>query len=139
MYELYTVAREELVVARGRSCGESPLETGGSSRDTTVNCSASDLSGNAVAGSFTVTVHTASPSAQLTSLSSSLAGVGGGSFSSQLNQAIAQLAAGQTQAACNDLTAFANHVKAQSGKQLTTAQANALLAQIAQIKSAIGC
>jgi alpha-tubulin suppressor-like RCC1 family protein len=106
---------------------------------TTVNCSASDLSGNTAAGSFIVTVRNASPSAQLTSLSSSLAGVGGGSFSSQLNQAIAQLAAGQTQAACNDLTAFANHVKAQSGKQLTTTQANALLAQIAQIKSAIGC
>lgn len=76
---------------------------------------------------------------QLADLIASVAGLGGGSFSSQLSQAQASLAKGNTKAACGSLSAFANHVQAQSGKQLTAAQANALLAAATRIGALIGC
>jgi hypothetical protein len=45
----------------------------------------------------------------------------------------------RTLLACGDLTGFINHVMAQSGKQLTVAQANQLLAAAAQIRAVLGC
>lgn len=41
--------------------------------------------------------------------------------------------------ACNDLKAFANHVRAQTGKKITTAQADQLLNNVASIKAALNC
>ncbi len=41
--------------------------------------------------------------------------------------------------ACGDLRAFAHHVRAQTGKSITTAQANQLLAAVASIESALNC
>ena len=49
------------------------------------------------------------------------------------------LAAGNKKAACDPLAAFVNHVKAQSGKQLSVARAHQLLADVAQIAAATGC
>jgi hypothetical protein len=104
---------------------------------TTVHCSTTDTHGNTASGSFSVTVLSAAQ--QLSSLDASLAGVGGGSFSSQLTAAVLQLTLGQTKAACNTVAAFSNHVQAQAGKQLTTSQASDLLAAAARISAVIGC
>jgi hypothetical protein len=41
--------------------------------------------------------------------------------------------------ACSDVTSFINHVKAQSGKHLTTNQANQLLALATNIQKTLGC
>jgi YVTN family beta-propeller protein len=41
--------------------------------------------------------------------------------------------------ACGDLIAFAHHVRSQTGKSITTAQANRLLAAVASIESALNC
>ena len=52
---------------------------------------------------------------------------------------LADLRANHTTQACHDLTAFVNHVKAQSGKGLTTAQANQLLAAASNIMAVLAC
>jgi probable HAF family extracellular repeat protein len=49
------------------------------------------------------------------------------------------LEAGQTGAACNILSAFANQVEAQSGKGLTTTQAALLLQNLTLIRADLGC
>jgi YVTN family beta-propeller protein len=41
--------------------------------------------------------------------------------------------------ACQDLALFASHVKAQTGKKITTAQANQILAAVASIEAALKC
>jgi hypothetical protein len=41
--------------------------------------------------------------------------------------------------ACNQINAFINYVMAQSGKQITVAQANQLIAAGLQIKATLGC
>jgi hypothetical protein len=79
------------------------------------------------------------PSGQLATLATSLVSVGGGSFSSQLNDVRTKFNAGMTAAACNSLTAVENHARAQSGKQLTTSQANAVLTAATRIRHAMGC
>jgi len=102
-----------------------------------VHCSTTDAHGNTATGSFSVTVLSAAQ--QLSSLAASLAGVGGGSFSSQLTAAELQLASGKNQAACNNVAAFANHVRAQAGKLFTTSEATDLLAAADRIRAVIGC
>ncbi len=51
----------------------------------------------------------------------------------------ADLSANNTAQACLDLTSFINHVKAQSGKQLTVGQATQLIAAAKQIQAVLGC
>ena len=46
---------------------------------------------------------------------------------------------GDTTTACNSINAFINEVNAQSGKALTVAQANQLIAAAQQIRAALGC
>ena len=104
---------------------------------TTVHCTAADATGNTAEGTFTVTILGASE--QLSLLADALADIGGGSFSTQLTAANQHLALGQEQAACNTITAFANHVQAQTGKQLTETQANELLTAATRIKAVIDC
>lgn len=104
---------------------------------TTVSCQASDLSGNTATGSFEVTVRSAI--AQISNLATSLAGIDGVSFSLQLNNVQHALSAGQKSAACGSLNAFANHVKAQAGKQLTAATATQLLEDVRRIATVMGC
>jgi len=97
---------------------------------TTVNCQSTDTHSNTGYASFTVTVLGAA--AQLSALAASLAGIDGNSFTAQL-----QAVGGKN--ACGTLNAFTNHVRAQSGKKLTTAAANAALAAAARIAAIIGC
>jgi Alpha/beta hydrolase domain/HYR domain len=104
---------------------------------TTVHCTAADATGNTAEGTFTVTVLGASE--QLTLLADALADIGGGSFSTQLTAANNHLALVKEHAACNTITAFANHVQAQTGKQLSEPQASELLTAATRIKAVINC
>jgi hypothetical protein len=61
------------------------------------------------------------------------------SLDHQLQAVLADLRAQQIAQACRDLTSFINHVKAQSGKSLTTAQATKLLTEAAVIHTRLGC
>lgn len=58
---------------------------------------------------------------------------------SKIDAAQAALERGNVRAACNQLAAFQNQVRAQSGKALTTAQADELLARSATLRSDLGC
>jgi hypothetical protein len=51
----------------------------------------------------------------------------------------AYVAAGATADACGALAAFVHEVTAQTGKKVTQAQAQALLAEAAQISVLLGC
>lgn len=57
----------------------------------------------------------------------------------KLQQAIDNANAGNIGAACNLLNAFINQVNAQSGKALTTAQADQLIAATDQTRTELGC
>ena len=61
------------------------------------------------------------------------------SFVVKLEHALASLQAGNTGAACGELQAFVNHAQAQSGKKLTVAQANQIIAEAQAIRAALGC
>jgi len=108
----------------------------------TVGCTATDAAGNSASGSFTVTVN--GPAAQaenLTTLVESL-NLGGGtstSLTSKLDNAIDLFATGSTTTACNVVNAFVNQVKAQSGKKLTSDQADQIIADAERIRAAQGC
>ena len=110
---------------------------------TTVDCSASDPAGNTATGSFVVHVKGAAEQiSDLISLVNSFNLSPQGiqtSFDSQLQAVQADLAANNTAQACSDLTSFINHVNAQSGKMLTVAQANQLLAAATRIQAVLGC
>jgi hypothetical protein len=61
------------------------------------------------------------------------------SLNTQLHAVLADLQANNATQACNDLAAFANHVLAQSGKMLTTAQADQLLAAASTVRAVLAC
>ena len=61
------------------------------------------------------------------------------SLNSHLQAAAAALQANNTDAACGIMGAFINQVNAQSGKNLTTVQAQQLLASANEIRTSIGC
>ena len=106
--------------------------------DTQVMCTAFDVAGNMASKSFTVTVIGAS--AQLAKLVAIVNGFGlpKGIETSLLAQLSA---AGKSNppASCNQLQAFMNDVKAQSGKALTAAQASQLVSAAQKIFAAFGC
>lgn len=106
---------------------------------TTVSCTATDSRGNTSApGTFQVTVQGATD--QLGDLAGEVAGVGPGrSLAAHVERARAALAAGDTAGACRALDSFLNEVQAQSGKQLTVAQAEALATDANRIKAVAGC
>jgi HYR domain len=106
---------------------------------TTVSCTATDSRGNTSApATFDVTVQGGSE--QLGDLLADVQGVGpGGSLAAKVRAAQAALAAGDTAGACSALDSFLAEVRAQSGKKLTVAQAQALTADANRIKAVIGC
>ena len=106
--------------------------------DTTVNCTATDESGNSASASFAV--HVKGGAEQLADLAAGVAGLGPGkSLADKAAQAQVYLAQGQTQEACDVLTAFGNEVRAQSGKKIPAAQATALIADASRIRVVLGC
>ena len=105
---------------------------------TTVNCTATDNSGNSSSGSFTVSVKGASE--QLADLASAVKGVGPGkSLADTVAVARWFVAHRQPAAACVTLTAFNLEVRAQSGKKIPKAQAAALIADANRIMRVLGC
>ncbi|HEX6553439.1 MAG TPA: HYR domain-containing protein [Ktedonobacteraceae bacterium] len=111
---------------------------------TKVTCTVSDSDDtpSSVNQTFTVTVKGAA--AQVTDLINLVNSFGlpadfQASFDTQLQAVQADLAANNTTQACRDVTAFINHVKAQSGKGLTVSQANQLIAPAKQIQAVLGC
>jgi probable HAF family extracellular repeat protein len=63
----------------------------------------------------------------------------GNSFIAQLLQVQRDIANNNYGVACQDLKAFSNHVKAQSGKKLSVEQANAILFSVSQIAASLQC
>ena len=61
------------------------------------------------------------------------------SFLVKLEHALEAIEEGDVERACNQLTAFANHVIAQAGKKLTEEQAEELLEGVENVRVAIGC
>jgi hypothetical protein len=82
---------------------------------------------------------TASPADLLDDQIDLVAKADGGSFTTQLHAALDALAWGQSGDACDALTAYTNHVRAQSGKHLSGALADRLLANAQVIDGLLGC
>ena len=110
--------------------------------DTTVTCTATDAAGNQAACAFTVHVKGAAEQINgLIVLAPSL-GLQPGTANSlvvKLQGAASALDRGNTEAACGSLGAFLNEVNAQTGKKLTAAQADLLMAEATRIRAVIGC
>jgi len=109
---------------------------------TTVNCTASDPSGNSSSGSFQVVVNGAA--IQVSDLITTVNSFGlpadiQAGFDTQLQAVQTDLTNNNPAQACSDLTAFINHVQAQSGKHLTVSQANQLLTAAKQVQAVLGC
>ena len=111
---------------------------------TKVTCTVmdSDDTDSPVSASFLVTVNGAAT--QVTNLITTVNGFGlakgaQSSFDAQLQAVQTDLAGNNTTQACDDLTAFLNHVRAQSGKQLTVSQASQLTAAAKQAQAVLGC
>ena len=105
--------------------------------DPTVNCTASDAAGNTATGSFVVHVNGAAE--QLGDLLAAVEGIPPSALSAKIRRAQHDLALGDIPATCSDLDGFIALVRAQSGKKLTEAQANALIASARQVKTVLGC
>ena len=111
----------------------------------TVNCTAVDAAGNSVGGSFPVLVQAAA--AQVTNLVLTVQGFNlaqgiENSLDTKLQNVLSALNAaknGSAGSVCNQMNAFINETLAQSGKKLTVAQANQLIASAQRIEAVIGC
>jgi hypothetical protein len=104
---------------------------------TTVSCTVNDGLSTKT-GSFTVTVNSATT--QLTNLSNAIATMGfSSSYSSQISAVKNDLTKNNLPQACIDLNTLIAHFQAQSGKQLTPAQATFLINKAKNIKLTIGC
>src|SRR6185437_2511000 len=83
-----------------------------------------------------------SPEQMVASLTAAIQGMNipklGTSLTDQLH-AVANDISSQNGLACVDLRAFANHVKAQTGKSITFAEAQQILMSVATIESALNC
>jgi hypothetical protein len=111
---------------------------------TTVTCTVSDSddTNSPVNQSFTVTVKGAA--AQVSDLitlvnSFHLTKSLQTALDNKLQDVLTATNAGQTATACSQLTDFIGHVQSQSGKGLTTSQANQLIAAAKQIQAVLGC
>jgi hypothetical protein len=107
--------------------------------DTTVSCTAADPDGlSAVPNSFTV--HVKGAAEQLQDLLAYVNGKGPGkSLTSKVQNAIDYDQAGDIPNACSRLDSLINEARAQSGKHLTTAQANTVITTAQRIESVLGC
>jgi hypothetical protein len=143
------------VVCSPSSGGTFPVGT------TTVQCTATDASGNSSQGSFNVTVDGASAQtanlitlvqsfnlaqgitnsldAKLQNVLDAFNAVNAGADASTGAANLLTPNAENRADACHQLAAFVNSAAAQSGKQLTVAQANQLIAKATQIRAVLGC
>lgn len=112
---------------------------------TTVTCDATDAAGNTTTGDFTVLVQAAAAqvsqlmvTVQAFNLQQGISNSLDAKLTNILN-ALNGATTGNTAAVCNQLGAFINESTAQSGKKLTVAQADQLIAAAQQIQAVIGC
>jgi Big-like domain-containing protein/concanavalin A-like lectin/glucanase superfamily protein len=89
----------------------------------------------------TQTVYTPASGAQAlgTTISTWNVPANGDGLSNQANAAASAFASGNTQAGCATLAGLINHAGAQSGKKLTAAQANQIIAEAQAAETAAGC
>jgi hypothetical protein len=109
---------------------------------TTVNSTAQDPSGNQASCSFTV--HVKGAAEQLSDLITAVTNVSAKegtriSLLAKLQTALALVQANDTAAACATLAAFINEVTSHSGKDISVADADALIAKATQIRTVLGC
>jgi len=105
---------------------------------TAVSCQATDAAGNTASGGFAVTVKGAED--QLVDLLVKVDGlVPGRSLTGKLESALDRLRAGDRAGACDSLDHFMSAVRVRSGKSITVATADALLADAARIQAVIRC
>lgn len=109
---------------------------------TTVNCTATDDSGNATSKTLQVVVLGASE--QLANLigfieNLNLAKQPAKKLDHQLDKAQEALRRGDKRKACGELDKFIQTVQRESGKKLTTAEARQLLQAASQIRTVLGC
>lgn len=104
---------------------------------TTVYCLSIDSHDNLGRASFTVTV--LSPQQITADLIADVVASGFQQANNLLQNALKSLSSNNLGAACNQLDAFINQVKAQSGRALTAAEAAALIQSANDAKGAIGC
>jgi len=107
-----------------------------------VNCTARDPAGNTSSGSFQVVVKGAA--AQVNDLislvnSDHLSSSLQNALDVKLNAALKDINGGQTATACSDLSNFIGQVQAQTGKGISTSQANQLIAAAQQVQAVLGC
>lgn len=110
--------------------------------DTMVTCTATDAALNSASCMFNVHVKGAAEQlADLIAAVQNLKGPNAGiknSLLAKLNQALSKIQ-GHATVACNTVNAFINDVSAQSGKSMSVADANSLIAAAQQIRAVIGC
>jgi hypothetical protein len=104
---------------------------------TIVGCAATDQAGNSTTHTFTVKV--LSPHDVISNLISQVGELDFKQASNLLQNVLRSLDRSNTGAACNQLGAFSNQVEAQSGRQLTAAEAAALLRSATDARGALGC
>jgi len=102
-----------------------------------VTCTATDAADHAASASFTV--HVKGASEQIADQIALVGSAGGNSFALQLQDARDELAAGDKNDACGTLAAYIQHVKSQSGKQLSASLAATLVSNATRIRAVIGC
>ena len=105
--------------------------------DTQVTCTATDAAEHSTSASFTV--HVKGAAEQITDQIGLVGSRGGNSFALQLQDARDELAAGDKSDACGTLAAYIQHVKSQSGKQLSASLAATLVSNATRIRAVIGC
>jgi len=108
---------------------------------TTVNCTATDASGNSASASFAVVVKGAIP--QVKDLRSLVDSWNLGRLGTSLGDKLATvrrfLVQNKLRRACKNLSRFLRKVNSQAGKALTTTQAMDLINRARRIKNVIGC
>ena len=104
---------------------------------TTVTCSATDAHHNTASATLTVTVLGAQQ--VIANLTSQAAALGFQQGTNLLQNVLKSLANGNVGAGCNQLGAFINQVRAQTGKSLTAADAASLIQSATAARGALGC
>ncbi len=105
--------------------------------DTLATCTATDAADHAASASFTV--HIKGAAEQIADQIALVGSAGGNSFALQLQDARDELAAGDKNDACGTLAAYIQHVKSQSGRQLSASLAATLVSNATRIRAVIGC
>lgn len=110
--------------------------------DTTVTCTATNDGGYIATCAFTV--HVSGASEQLDSLLTTVATMSlpsgiKSALTSKLQDAIADIAMGNTAGACAELKSFISQVTAQKGKKISNTQANTLITAANQIRAVLNC